>query len=194
MAAKKGAKNKDAGGTPKAGSKSGPGPMLVALQMFCAVVAVVTLLVMLVALFDVGSYGLGTQLRGFALVPIAIFTLTAIGALVPAFMPRSTDDEAIEARIQEFEARMVAQMGETRTKVETHIGSDYQDLKAENETLREQLNAIDEAQQASIKDEVERLRAVNSELEAQIKQWAIGSVSQAVTDLPDQGPESINVA
>ena len=190
--AAQGARKKDAGSAPKGGARYGPGPMLVVLQLFCAIVAVVTLLIMLVGLFDVGGPGLGGQLRSVALVPIGLFALTAIGAIAPAFMPRATDEEAIQARIQEVEARLLAQIGEMRGKVETHVGADYQTLRARNKELQDQLDAIEAAKTADITQEVEKLRTINADLEAQIKQWAIGSVSQAVAT--GNGPESVKVA
>ncbi len=190
--AAKGAKKKEPANAPKPGGKSGPGPMVAALQLFCAIVAIITLVIMLIGLFDVGGYGLGSQLRSFALVPIGLFALTLLGAIVPAFMPRSTDQEAIDQRIEDLEARLTAQVGEMRSKVDAQIGSDYQALRDHNKELQDQLDAIEAAKTADIREEVEQLRAINRDLEAQIKQWAIGSVSDAITT--DSGPESINVA
>lgn len=183
----RGGKKKDGGSVPK----SEPGTLLVLIQFICAIVAFASLVVLLVGLLDIGAYGMAEMLRGYALIPLGLFVFGGLGAIMPAMTVRSAEAQAVTARMGELEARLNERIEALQTRVDTRIGDDNQTLREENKALQASLDEYRQAERAKIADEVEKLRAVNCELEDQIRRWAIGSVDQAISDT---GDESVRVA
>jgi hypothetical protein len=184
----KGGKKKDASDAPK---KAGSGKLLALVQMVCAVLAVLSAAVLALGAFNVGSAALADTLHAIALVPIALLVICGFAVIFTASGVRAGELRRLEEQLAEMEARLDGRVAEAVAKVDTHIGDDYQAVRENNKLLQEKLEQFQQAEKNKMVEEMDKLRALNGELEEQIKKWAIGSVDQLVSE---PGTEGIKVA
>tara|TARA_R110002012_G_scaffold258598_5_gene439334 strand:- start:77446 stop:78000 length:555 start_codon:yes stop_codon:yes gene_type:complete len=134
------------------------------------------------AMFDVGNAGLIHTLAGSAIVLVPLFALFAIAAMFMS--PKSGADlEEMAAQVTaltESKSKMTSQILTLQNQMDAMSGQDVEALKAKNQELQEQLDAIHQAEREKIDGEFDTLRQRNEELEAQIKQWALETVSKSV--------------
>tara|TARA_R110000850_G_scaffold2054_7_gene10406 strand:- start:371 stop:949 length:579 start_codon:yes stop_codon:yes gene_type:complete len=134
------------------------------------------------AMFDVGHAGLIHTLAGSAIVLVPLFALFAIAAMFIA--PKSGADldemSAQVAALTEAKSKMTSQILTLQNHMDSMSGQDVETLKAKNQELQEQLDAIHQAEREKMDGEVDTLRQRNEELEAQIKQWALETISKNV--------------
>lgn len=134
------------------------------------------------AMFDVGNVGLIRTLASSSIVLVPLFALFAIAAM---FMtPKSGADleemSAQVAALTDAKSKMTSQIITLQNQMDSMSGQDVETLKAKNQELQEQLDAIHQAEREKIDGEFDTLRQRNEELEAQIKQWALDTISKNV--------------
>ena len=145
--------------------------------------AIVFAAVLFAGAFDVFHIGLNAVVAPFAIVPIALF---AIFALAGDFLdPGSAasepgEDEEGEDRLKELQSKLISRVTALQTQVDGLSGQDRDALEEENRQLKEQLEAIQQAERDKVTSDAEALRLRNEELENQIKQWAIKAVGDTV--------------
>ena len=189
----KGGKKKDEKGPPKAST----GKLPALLQTVFAVVAVLCATILALTALNVGPTGLLDAIHSLAIVPVALFAICALGAIFPAAAIRAAQMRAVDEKLEALEARLEGRVVEAITKVDTHVGDDYQAVREHNKQLQEKLEEFHAAEKDKMVEEMEKLRSLNGELEEQIKKWAIGSVDQIVSDTGTEGVtgnEGIKVA
>jgi len=134
------------------------------------------------AMFDVGHAGLIHTLAGSAIVLVPLFALFAIAAMFTA--PKSGADleemSVQVAALMDAKSKMTSQILTLQNHMDSMSGQDVETLKAKNQELQEQLDAIHQAEREKMDGEVDTLRQRNEELEAQIKQWALDTISKNV--------------
>ena len=68
-----------------------------------------------------------------------------------------------------------------QNKLDSMSGQDVESLMARNQELQEQLDAYQQAEREKMDVEVDALRKRNEELEAQIKQWALDTITKSIS-------------
>ena len=135
------------------------------------------------AALDIGHVGLN-QLGMIALAPISFFVIFSIAHI---FMSGGSgggdeefDEEEFMEAFKEFKSKIAGRMGDFQTTLDSMNGEDKDTLSEENKQLKEQLEAIHQAERDKVLTEAESLRSRNEELERQIKEWAIKTVDDTV--------------
>jgi len=167
----------------KSKAQSNKGGMMGMVSKVFGVGAITLGALFFAAMFDVGQAGLIHTLAGSAIVLVPLFALFSIGAL---FMtPKSGADleemAAQVAALTESKSKMTSQILALQNQMDAMSGQDIEALKAKNQELQEELDAIHQAEREKIDGEFDTLRQRNEELEAQIKQWALDTVSKSVS-------------
>ena len=183
----KGGKKKDAAEAPKSGS----GGLVILIQTACAALAVLGAVILAVGAFGLGPAAMVDLIGSLALVPTGLMAACGLAAVLLAAPVRDAHARKAMARLEELDQRLGARVGEVLSKVDTHIGDDYQAVREHNRQLQEQLEQFRQSERDKLAQEMEKLRALNGELEEQIKRWAIGSVDQMVSET---GSEGVKVA
>jgi len=140
------------------------------------------------AMFDVGHAGLIHTLAGSAIVLVPLFALSAIAAMFMS--PKSgadLDEMAAQiAALTESKSKITSQVLTLQNQMDSMNGQDIETLKALNKELQDQLDTIHQAEREKMDGEVDTLRQRNEELEAQIKKWALETISKSVAvEKPD---------
>lgn len=165
---------------PKAQSKKGG--MMGMLSKVFGVGAITLGALFFAAMFDVGHAGLIHTLAGSAIILVPLFALSAIAAMF--LSPQSGADleemSAKVAALTEAKSKMTSQILTLQNQMDSMSGQDVETLKAKNKELQEQLDAIHQAEREKLDGEFDTLRQRNKELEAQIKQWALETISKNV--------------
>jgi hypothetical protein len=147
------------------------------------VLSVLSAAVLLGAIYDVGHMGLRETVFPLAWAPLALFVL---GAVAQIFLGGSNsaaappDTEALTAMINDLQSKTASRFSSIQNSLDTVMGQDYEALVEENKALKEQLDAIHQAERDKVDEEMEQLRLKNVELEEQIKKWAIETVGASV--------------
>lgn len=166
----------------KSKTQGNPGGMMVLVSKLLGVGAIVLGALFFAAMFDLGHMGLIHTFASSAIVLVPLFTLSALAALFMA--PKSgAEFDAQAARIaalEEFRSKVTSQVLGLQGKLDSITGPDVEALKAHNKELQAQLDAIHQAEREKMDSEVETLRKRNEQLEAQIKQWALETISKNV--------------
>lgn len=183
----KGGKKKDAKEAPKSGS----GGLIVLVHTACATLTVLSGVVLAAGAFSLGPAGMVDMIHSLAFVPIGLVIVCGLATVFLASSVRAFEARQFEAKLDELEQRMGARVAEAIEKVDTHVGDDYQAVREHNRQLQEKLEQFQKAERDKMAEEMEKLRALNGELEEQIKRWAIGSVDQMVSET---GSEGIKIA
>jgi len=146
-------------------------------------VAVLMAAFLFAAARDVGHLGLGDMLGVLMLVPVLLFVVCSI---VPQFLgggsagAEELDEEGLTAKINEVQSKAASSIVALQATVDRLAGQDNEAVMAENKALREELEAIHQAERDRVASQAEELRLKNEELENQIKQWAIQTVADTV--------------
>jgi len=135
------------------------------------------------AMFDVGHAGLLHTLAGSSIVLVPLFALFSIAAMF--LSPKSGADldelSAQVAALAEFKSKVTSQVLAMQSKLDSMSGQDVESLMARNQELQEQLDAYQQAEREKMDVEVDALRKRNEELEAQIKQWALDTITKSIS-------------
>lgn len=148
------------------------------------VLAIICATVLLAAAFDVFHFGLKDMIAPFAIGPIIVFMLFSI---VPVFLtpkPKAVEsegDEDLAEKLAEVQAKVNSRLTAIQTKMDGLTGQDRESLQEENRLLKEQLEAIHQAERDKVENDAQSLRQRNEELENQIKQWAISAVGKNIS-------------
>ncbi|PWW00037.1 hypothetical protein DFR52_103238 [Hoeflea marina] len=139
---------------------------------------------LLAGLYDTMHLGLGELLHGFSIVPVSIFGLGAILAVVlspkPAAVTAAAADEARLDALVEFQSKAASRFSALQNQIDSFSGQDQAALLEENRALKAELDAIHQAEREKVGGEMEALRLRNEELERQIREWASQAVGKAV--------------
>ena len=147
--------------------------------------AIIMATVMFTAAFDVGHFGLKDMISAFAIGPVVLFMILSI---VPIFltakspMSEELDEEGVAEKLGEIQSKMNSRLAALQAKVDDLSGQDKEALQEENRLLKEQLEAIQQAERDKVASDAKTLRQRNEELENQIKQWAIDAVGDHLAD------------
>lgn len=171
------AKKKDKDNAPK--KKSG---MMGLVSKLLAVFAIILATVFFASMYDVGQMGLHHTIKGFAIGVVPVFAVLAITALFLSPKPATEGsvDIAQIAALQEFQSKATSQILALQNRLDSFSGQDLESLKARNEELEAELEAIHQAERDKVDGEIEALRQRNVELEEQIKKWAFEAVDKSV--------------
>jgi len=166
----------------KSKTKSSKGGMMGLVSKILGTGAVVLGALFFAAMFDVAHLGL---LHTFASSAIVLVPLYAVFALAALFLsPKaSADVEELQAQIaslSEFQSKATSQILKLQNLIDGFSGQDVETLKAKNQELQEQLDAIHQAEREKMDGEVDSLRQRNIELEEQIKKWAFETVGKTM--------------
>ena len=161
------------------------GGMMGMVSKTCAVLAAILGALFFAAMFDVGHLGLMHTLEGLGIVLVPLFAVLAIAAMFLA--PKSGADAAAIANgaqiaeLVEFQSKATSQILALQNQVDSLSGQDNETLKARNQELQAELDAIHQAEREKVDSEMEALRQRNEELEAQIKKWAFDTVGKTIS-------------
>lgn len=175
----------------KEAPKSGSGGLIVVIHTACATLTVLSGAILAAGALNLGPAGLVDMIHALAFVPIGLIVVCGLATVFLASSVRAFEARQFDAKLEELEQRMGTRVAEAIDKVDTHVGDDYQAVREHNKVLQEKLEAFQKAERDKMTEEMEKLRALNGELEQQIKRWAIGSVDQMVSET---GSEGIKVA
>ena len=167
----------------KSKAQNGKGGLMGLLAKMLGVVAISLGTLFFAAMFDIGQAGLIHTLAGPAAILVPVFAVLAIAALF--LTPKSGADleeqEAQIAALTEFQSKIKSQILTLQNQMDSMSGQDVEALRARNKELQEELDAIHQAEREKMDVEVDALRQRNEELEAQIKQWALDTVSKNIS-------------
>lgn len=147
------------------------------------VLAIICATVLLAGAYDVFNLGLKKMIGPFAIGPIIVFMLFSI---LPVFLtpkPKTPEEEEAEdlgEKLAEVQAKVNSRLTDVQTKLDSLTGQDKETLQEENKILREQIEAIQQAERDKVASDARSLRQRNEELEEQIKKWAIEAVGNNV--------------
>lgn len=150
------------------------------------VLAIICATVLLAGAYDVFNLGLKKMIAPFAIGPIVVFMLFSI---LPVFLtpkPKSPEEEEAEdlsEKLAEIQAKVNSRLTDVQTKLDSLSGQDRETLQEENRVLKDQLEAIQQAERDKVVSDAQSLRQRNEELEDQIKKWAIEAVGKNVTNV-----------
>ena len=145
--------------------------------------AIICATVLLAGAYDIFNFGLKKMIAPFAIGPIVLFMVLSI---VPVFLtpkpktPEEEEAEDIGEKLAELQAKVNSRLTDVQTKLDSLSGQDRESLQEENRILKEQLEAIQQAERDKVASDARSLRQRNEELENQIKQWAIEAVGKNV--------------
>ncbi len=155
------------------------------LSKLFGVISILCATVLFVAALDIGHLGLADKMGVIAAAPLGIYALLGIVALFMAPKPGAAaaatgDAGSIADEFAEFKSKTASRFSAMENTIDSFSGQDKESLIEENRVLKEQLDAIHEAERSKVDEEIEQLRVKNEELEEQIKKWARSAVSNAV--------------
>ncbi len=181
------AKNKGDNTGKPSGAKGGG--IVGLLTKIFGVLAVFSVTVLFVAALDIGHLGLAKTMSTLATIPLAIYFIGAMmmmfmggGSSAPQEMP---DVDELAAKIDDIQSKTASHIASFQNTIDAMSGQDRDSLMAENKALKEELEAIREAERQKAEDEFNSLRSKNEQLEQQIKEWAIKTVASSVEDRRD---------
>jgi len=163
-------------------AQSNKGGMMGLISKVLGVAAISLGALFFAAMFDVGHAGLIHTLAGSAIVLVPLFALLAIAAMFMSPKSGADLDElaAQIAALTESKSKVTSQVLALQNQMDSMSGQDIETLKARNQELQEQLDAIHQAEREKIDGEFDTLRQRNEELEALIKQWAVETIGKSV--------------
>ena len=170
------------------------GGIMALLPMLLGTLAVISAGLLFAGLYDVGHFGLGSLVKDFAVVPVAVFVLCAI----PAFKQLRKSggagqvaDESVSVQFDELRTTTNSRLMNFQSALDAMTGQDRESLLEENKWLKEQLDEFQNAERQKVVDEVEKLRSQNAVLEEKIKEWAIQTVDSSIAE---DKPRNLNAA
>lgn len=170
--------------TGKSDSSKMSGGLMGLVGKILGTLAVISAALMLAAVYDIGQFGLREMIYPIAWLPLALYLA---GAIAPLFLTggkaaggASAGGDEVTAKLSEFQSKVNSRFAAMQNSLDALMGQDYESIVAENKELKEQLDAIHQAERDKVDAEMDGLRQRNEELEAQIKQWAMQTVSDAV--------------
>ncbi len=175
-------------------TKKASGGIMGLLPKVLGTLAVISACVLFAGLYDVGHFGLQSLVEGIAVVPVAIFVLCAIPAMLLGRKAEGSalaEGEPVSAQFDELRSTTNSRLMNFQSALDAMTGQDRESLIEENKWLKEQLEEFQNAERQKVVDEVEKLRSQNAMLEEKIKEWAIQSVDAAVAD---DNPGNLNAA
>lgn len=168
--------------TEKTADKSGAGGAMKMVQMAGFGLGVVALMVMTAGMADLGFVDL-THTLGIAVVPALVFVILSVAMYAYANAQiHAAKFAAAQTAIEEASAQLEQRISALEIRIESHIGSEYEALKAENAELKANLEAIRTAEDEKIGSEIEQLRQKNEELQEKISTWAVSSIDAAISE------------
>ncbi|MDD9910614.1 MAG: hypothetical protein OXR62_13110 [Ahrensia sp.] len=158
--------------------------MMQLVAKILASLAVVSAAVLFAAAVDLAGLGLGDTLGILAAIPLLLFV---VGSLAHIFLSgggaaavASDAGDDITAKIEDVRTKLGTRISNLQGAVDGLSGQDRDTLLAENQQLKEQLEAIEQAERDKVMAEMDSLKERNELLEEKIKQWAIQSVDEAM--------------
>ena len=168
--------------TDKTADKSSAGGMMKIVQMAGFGLGVVALMVMAAGMADLGFIDL-THSLGIAVVPALVFVILSLAMYAYANAQiHAAKFAAAQTALDEASAQLEQRISALEIRIDGHIGSEYEALKAENEELKGQLDEIRKAEDEKIGSEIEQLRQKNEELQDKISTWAVSSIDAAISE------------
>ena len=166
------------------GAKKKGGGLGALLSKVFGIISIICATVLFVAALDIGHLGLADKMGIIAAAPLGLYALLGLAALFmgpkPSAAAAAGDDGSLAEAFAEFKSKTASRFAAMENTIDSFSGQDKETLVAENKELREQLDAIHQAERNKVDDEIEQLRMKNEELEEQIKQWARSAVNNAV--------------
>jgi len=168
--------------TEKAADKSGAGGMMKIVQMAGFGLGVVAVMVMVAGMADLGFIDL-THTLEMAVVPMLVLVVLSMAMYAYANgQIHAAKFATARTALDEASAQLEQRISALEIRIENHIGSAYEALKAENDELKGQLDDIRKSEDAKIGSEIEQLRQKNEELQEKISTWAVNSIDAAISE------------
>jgi gas vesicle protein len=163
-------------------TKKKSGGMMGLVSKILAVSAIAFAAVFFAAMFDVGHIGLHSKLKGVAIGLVPLYAALAIAALFLGPKPGADADAQASqiAALTDFQSKVTSQIIALQNQLDSFSGQDMESLKARNQELQAELDAIHQAERDKVDGEIEALRLRNEALEEQIKKWAFEAVDKTV--------------
>lgn len=166
------------------GAKKKGGGLGALLPKIFGIISILSATVLFAAALDIGHLGLADKMGIIAAAPLGLYALLGLLALFmgpkPASGTAAGDDGSLAEALADLRSKTASRFAAMENTIDGFSGQDKETLLAENKELKEQLEAIHQAERSKVDDEIEQLRVKNEELEEQIKQWARSAVSSAV--------------
>lgn len=166
------------------GAKKKGGGLGALLPKVFGIISVLCATVLFAAALDIGHLGLADMMGIIAAVPLGLFALLGLAGLFMGPKPTAAvaagDDGSVAEALADLKSKTASRFAAMENTIDGFSGQDKETLLAENKELREQLDAIHQAERSKVDDEIEQLRVKNEELEEQIKKWARSAVNSAV--------------
>lgn len=166
------------------GAKKKGGGLGALLPKVFGIISILCATVLFVAALDIGHLGLADKMGIIAAAPLGLYALLGLAALFMGPKPAASgavgDDGSLAEAFADLKSKTASRFASMENTIDGFSGQDKETLIAENKELKEQLDAIHQAERTKVDDEIEQLRVKNDELEAQIKLWARSAVNSAV--------------
>ncbi|MFZ2099613.1 MAG: hypothetical protein WAU86_03515 [Oricola sp.] len=168
--------------TDKAADKSNAGGTMTIVQVAGFGLGVIAFMVMVAGMADLGFVDLSHTLS-VAVVPMLVLVILSVAmhAFANANIHAARFASA-EAALEESSTRLEQRISSIELRINGHIGTEYEALKAENATLKAHLDEIRKAEDDKIGSEIEQLRQKNAELQDKISTWAVNSVEAVMSE------------
>lgn len=166
----------------KTADKSNAGGTMKIVQMAGFGLGVIAVMVMVAGMADLGFADL-THSLGMAVVPMLVLVILSMAMYAYANAQiHAAKFAAAQTALDEASAQIEQRISALEIRIDSHIGSEYEALKAENEELKGQLDEIRKAEDEKIGSEIEQLRQKNEELQDKISTWAVSSIDAAISE------------
>lgn len=171
--------------------KSGKGGGLMGLlSKVFAILAILSLAALFAIALDIGHMDLAHSLGTLTAAPLGLYVVSALAALFLAPKPKAAgsadaDSDDLPPAFKEFQSKInshVLKLQDNVDELASHQNTESpQDvLMAENQALKEELEAIHAERREKANEQLETLRERNEELEKKIQEWAQQAVASAV--------------
>jgi len=152
------------------------------VQMAGFGLGVVALMVMVAGMADLGFVDL-THSLGIVVVPMLVLVILSMAMYAYANAQiHAAKFAAVQTAVDEASAQLEQRISALEIRIEGHIGSEYEAVKAENAELKAHLDEIRKAEDDKIGSEIEQLRQKNEELQDKISTWAVNSIDAAISE------------
>jgi len=166
----------------KAADKSNAGGIMTIVQMAGFGLGVIALMVMVAGMADLGFIDL-THSLGIAVVPMLVLVVLSMAMYAYANAQiHAAKFAAAQTALDEASAQLEQRISAVEIRIDGHLGSEYEALKAENAELKARLDEIRKAEDEKIGSEIDQLRQKNEELQDKISSWAVSSIDAAISD------------
>lgn len=138
--------------------------------------------ILFAGLYDFGYIDLTHTLSKFAVPALLVLILSS---LLGVFASSKINNQAAsnnEKELAGFQSRLKTDIATVEEKVSRYLGDGYEQLKAENDEFKRQIEEAKEQRQQNLEEEIEVLKTKNEELHDQIGKMAKSTNESSIYD------------